>query len=354
MKAINTKCFDIHALPSNCSEFFYKIKLGIIKQQLRERGEYLGEKKTQISLETLTEKRLVNVAKKIEKSRDVKLSRFKQEEYSISSISNKFKKFRGDITLMRYFETENTVPKDFMKLFEKYGKWQKQYTPSEISCFEDMRAQVINSRFQDVPVDLCVTYELENEVNQIVWNNLKQNLLSELQSRGIPFEIEHHSRDKDSSYYTRAKKLPDGSGKYYIDIPDGLKYSTKDNSFDSRDLFEYVYAMMHEYRHVVQRREYLFGTNATEENKSFAKAEIIGAYLALYSEENYANDPREIDAQIYGIEQAIKYFKKNFPWLDAEKCCIEFVKNFAQVQKENGFKIWVIIRITCFVRNIQI
>lgn len=338
MKSINKRNFDIHALPSNCSEVFHKIKLGIIKQQLSERGEYFIEKNPKNILTYLKERQLINGTKKIEKSSDTELSKIKQDEFSLSSISNEFKNFRGNISTIRYFKTGITIPKRFLDLYEKYGKWQKQYNPEQITCYEDLRTQIINNEFEDVSVDLCVNQELQEEINQKVWDNVKQSLINELQSKGIPFEVERHSRDKDSSYYTRAEKLPDGSGKYYIDIPNGLEYSTKDNPFDSRDLFEYVYSMMHEYRHIMQRKEYCFGTKETEENKSYAKAEIISEFLSLYDADNYANDPREIDAQIYGIEQAVQYFRKNFPWLDAEKCCVEFVKNFAQTQKDNKFK----------------
>ena len=265
MKAIDTKCFDVHALPSNCSEIFYKMKLGIMKQQLIERGEKFEKKKPRSLHTYFKERQLIDGAKKIVHASDTELSKIEQNEYMLNSISNAFKKFCGNISLVRYFKTEISIPKAFMTLYEKYGKLQKQYVPDEITCFEDIRAHVINSQFRDAPVDLCVRPELENEVNKTVWGNIQQRLLIELQSRGIPFEVEHHSRNHDSSYYTRAEKSEDGLGRYIIDIPEGLEHSSKDNLVDSRDLFEYVYSMMHEYRHVMQRKEYCFGTKDTEE-----------------------------------------------------------------------------------------
>ena len=38
---------------------------------------------------------------------------------------------------------------------------------------------------------------------------------------------------------------------------------------------------------------------------------------------------------VFGIEQAIQYIKEKFPWVNAEQCCIEYIKDFAKSQKKN-------------------
>lgn len=165
------------------------------------------------------------------------------------------------------------------------------------------------------------------------FEEIKNQLISDLRNRGIHFEIKYHDGSKDSGYYTSDVKGNDSKGIYTIDIPNEATYNYDINSFDEKDIFEYIYSMFHEYKHILQRENSIYEPIDTLENQDFAKAAIIAEHFMSYDSANYANDPREIDAQIYGLEQAIKYIQINFPWIDTEKCCVEFVKEFARSQK---------------------
>lgn len=329
-EGLNTKDFIIRSDPSNCSEVFYKIKLAIIKHQMQERGDNFIEKKARSGYRSIKEQQLLKSAKKLESSYDDKIP-----YYKLDTRSKGYYEFRNGISWGRWFGTGITIPKKFMKLYEKYGKLQKKYEPTSLTCWEDIRTYIINNEYENPPVDLYVRPELEGEINQKVWDFVKQNLIEELKSRGIGFDVKYHDRSMDSSYYVNDEKIEDGIGRYIIDIPQGQEYSNSENPFNNIDLFEYVYNVFHEYKHVMQRKEYIYDAKDTDENRSFAKTEIISKYIPSYSEENYANDPRELDAQIYGIEQAIQYIKEKFPWVNTEQRCIEYIKDFAKSQKEN-------------------
>jgi hypothetical protein len=180
--------------------------------------------------------------------------------------------------------------------------------------------------------------KLEQSVNARVWENIRKKMITELQSRGITFETRLHDIKRDSGYYMFDKKDKDGNPIYTIMMPDGQELSDNQNPFDERDLFSFVYSLFHEYKHILQREDSVYHIQqVNEENMSFGMAGMISEYFVEYDEANYANDPRELDAQIYGIEQAVKYIQKNYPWVDVEKCCLGFVKNFIDVQKKSGF-----------------
>ncbi|MBO5348934.1 MAG: hypothetical protein J6A89_03835 [Clostridia bacterium] len=208
---------------------------------------------------------------------------------------------------------------------------------SEINSWEDLRRKVIDEEFSDVPMQSRNTSEFEINVNARVWENIRTELLSKLRGGGIQFAIKHHDIHRDTGYYAYDEKGSDGKGIYTIDMPDGLEFSNFENPFDERDLFARVYSLFHEYKHILQREGSIYNIQITPENMAFGRAGLIAQYFTEYDEANYANDPREIDAQIYGIEQAIKYIKENYPWVDIEKACVGFVKDFINGQKENGF-----------------
>lgn len=208
---------------------------------------------------------------------------------------------------------------------------------SEINGWEDLRGKIIEEEFSDVPIDSRNTTEFEQNVNARVWENIRESLLEELQGRGIPFRITHHNINDDTSYWTRNERGIDGKGVYEIDIPIGQEFSNDKNPYDERDLFGIVYSLFHEYKHIMQREYSIYNPINTTENRDFARAALIQDYFKEYDDENYANDPREVDAQLYGIEQALMYIRKNYPWVDVEKCCVDYVKSFISSQKEGGF-----------------
>ncbi len=332
-EGLNSKNFIVRSNPSNCSEVFYKIKLAIIKHLMREHGERFGEK-SQSGYRYIKGQQILNGAKKIQRSQTNKVPYYKMD-----TREKDFYEFRsGSISWGRWFGTGITIPKKFMKTYKKYSKLQKKYEPTTFECWEDIRTYVINTEYDNPPVDLYVRPELEEKIEQQVWDFVKQNLLDELQSKGTPFEVRYHERKRDSSYYTNDEKNENGIGKFIIKIPKGQEHSNSENPYDGRDLFEFVYSIFHEYKHIMQRKEYKYEVRDSKENRVFSKAEVIARYLPKCGDNNYANDPREIDAQIYGIEQAIKYIEDKFPWIDEEQCCIEYVREFATNQKENGFE----------------
>lgn len=208
----------------------------------------------------------------------------------------------------------------------------------EINGWEDLRRKVIQEEFSNVPMDSRNTAKFEQSVNAKVWENIREKLITELQSRGITFETRLHDIKRDSGYYMYDTKDKDGNPIYTIRMPDGQKYSNIQNPFDERDLFSVVYSLFHEYKHILQRENSVYHIQqVNEENISFGMAGMISEYFVEYDMANYANDPRELDAQIYGIKQALKYIQENYPWVDVEKCCLEYVKSFIDAQKKDGF-----------------
>lgn len=207
----------------------------------------------------------------------------------------------------------------------------------EINGWEDLRKKVIEEEFSNVPMDSRNNAEFERRVNARVWENIRERLLGELQGRGISFGTIEHDINESTTYWTRDERGLDGKGVYEIEIPIGQEFSNNQNPFDERDLFGIVYSLFHEYRHIEQREHSIYNPINTEENRGFARAALIQMYFSEYDDANYANDPREVDAQLYGIEQALIYIRENYPWIDVEKCCVDYVRSFISSQKENGF-----------------
>ena len=159
-----------------------------------------------------------------------------------------------------------------------------------INGWDDFRRKIIEEEFKDVPIDSRNTEEFEQKVKTRVFQNIRETLLDELQSRGIIFRITQHDVKKDSSYWTRNERGLDGEGVYEVDIPIGQDFSDNSNSFDERYLLEIVYSLFHEYKNVMQREYSIYNPINTAENREFARAALIQDYFIEYDDANYAND----------------------------------------------------------------
>ena len=99
----------------------------------------------------------------------------------------------------------------------------------------------------------------------------------------------------------------------------------------------------HEYRHLIQTDNYKYHPNGTKDSLRMAMARAIQkADMPEYYYENYKYLLSELDAEIYGITEAIKFAKEHFPEVDAKKGIVDHIQDYIEKDKDEplGFHLY--------------
>lgn len=162
-------------------------------------------------------------------------------------------------------------------------------------------------------------------------------LMIELQSKGIPFE---YTIDNDSI---------GGSYQDNGNVQSGRKHIMDIHIGDDEDYFQYglineeslmgiISTIFHEYRHLQQTENYKYNPDFSSKSISIARMNAIQTNgFCNYYFENYRNDPKELDATKYGFEEAIKYIKRQYPYIDAEKGIVKYVQSYIEEDRDNEY-----------------
>ncbi len=131
---------------------------------------------------------------------------------------------------------------------------------------------------------------------------------------------------------------------YYVEIgTDCLTYNCDFNVLNRAGYVLAIDHMFHEYRHIQQfitERKVIHDTGITTASDRrmtdiIRRQFITSFYNSAYSH-NYRNDPGEMDAEVYGIQKTIEYFKSDFiiPQKEAEDIIFQFMMSEDYGHKE--------------------
>lgn len=178
---------------------------------------------------------------------------------------------------------------------------------------------------------------IQFDVNKVI-----EDLIQELKSKGIQFEYTIDNDGFGGSYDDKGN-IKDGS-KHVIDIHIGDEEEFLENGqVNEEKVMGLISTIFHEYRHLEQTERGKYNPDFSKESKDIAKMNAIQKNgLSNYYFENYRNDPKEIDATKYGIEEAVKYAKEKFPKLDVEKGMVDYIQSYIKEDKEDewGFHMF--------------
>ena len=171
--------------------------------------------------------------------------------------------------------------------------------------------------------------------------NIVEKLISDLQNKGIPFEYHIGEDETEGFSYRDEGSIGDGrKHKININIETNREQLTNEQKmrifygkdeiqFSEEQIMEIVATIFHEYRHLEQTENYKYNPDYSKLSSAIAKMNAIQQNgFASYYYSNYIDDPKEIDATKYGIEEAIKYIKSNFPEVNAENGMLKYIQSY--------------------------
>lgn len=162
-------------------------------------------------------------------------------------------------------------------------------------------------------------------------------LMEGLKRKGIPFE---YTIDNDSigGGYSDNGNVKDGR-KHTIDIHIGDEEDfIHGGQVNEEKVMAIISTIYHEYRHLEQTERYKYNPDFSKDSINIARMNAIQKNgLSNYYFENYRNDPKELDATKYGFEESIKYMKKEYPEINAEKGIEEYVHSYIEEDKNDKY-----------------
>lgn len=173
--------------------------------------------------------------------------------------------------------------------------------------------------------------------NQFDINQVIEKIMKELQNKGIPFEYTIDRNGFGGGYDDRGN-IKDGR-KHVIDIHIGDEDEFIQNGQVSDEkVMGLISTIFHEYKHLEQTEKYKYNPDFSKESKDIARMNAIQQNgLSNYYFENYRNDPKEVDATKYGIEEAVKYVKEQFPEIDADNAIVDYIQTYIQKDKDDEY-----------------
>lgn len=197
--------------------------------------------------------------------------------------------------------------------------------------WDDIRKKIIDEKF----ADNLEKEEQQMQADEEIIKRITNDILTDLMGKGIDFKIEYHDINRDTAYYFYDLGDIDKGRNYIIEIPRGIEKGKENEILSDKNIVWCVKALFHEYKHLMQTENAIYKESNTEENIRFAKSLLLKEYFSEYSDVIYNNDIREIDADIYGFEQAKKYIEKHCPWVNFEKGVVEIAKEYIE-SSQNG------------------
>lgn len=172
----------------------------------------------------------------------------------------------------------------------------------------------------------------ELDINQVI-----EKIMKELKNKGIPFEYTIDRNGFGGGYDDRGN-IKDGR-KHVIDIHIGDEDEFIQNGQVSDEkVMGLISTIFHEYKHLEQTEKYKYNPDFSKESKNIARMNAIQQNgLSNYYFENYRNDPKEVDATKYGIEEAVKYVKEQFPGIDADNGIVDYIQTYIQKDKDDEY-----------------
>lgn len=167
-------------------------------------------------------------------------------------------------------------------------------------------------------------------------------LMEELQRKGIPFEYTIDNDSMGGAYQDKGNIKEGSNHTLEIHIGDEEEYNQNGNVNEEK-IMGLISTIYHEYRHLEQTEKYKYNPDFSKDSINIARMNAIQTNgLSNYYFENYRNDPKELDATKYGFEEAIKYAKKEFPEINAEKGMTEYVNTYIEEDRndEYGFHMF--------------
>lgn len=173
--------------------------------------------------------------------------------------------------------------------------------------------------------------------NQFDINQVIEKVMKELQNKGIPFEYTI-DRNGFGGGYDDKGNIKNGS-KHVIDIHIGDEDEFIQNGqVNDEKVMGLISTIFHEYKHLEQTEKYKYNPDFLKESKDIARMNAIQKNgLSNYYFENYRNDPKEVDATKYGIEEAVKYVKEQFPEIDADNGMVDYIQTYIKNDKDDEY-----------------
>ena len=168
-------------------------------------------------------------------------------------------------------------------------------------------------------------------------DKLVEMLMEELQSRGIPFDYNIRYGGNGGAYGDNGS-ISDGP-KHHIDleVPNN-KDCFKGGKLSDGQVMGIIEETFHEYRHLIQTDNYKYHIDGTKDSLRMAIAKAIQkADMPEYYYENYKYLLSELDAEKYGIEEAIKFAEEHLPEVDAKKGIVDYVQDYIEKDKDDPF-----------------
>ena len=175
------------------------------------------------------------------------------------------------------------------------------------------------------------------DANQFDINKVIEKVMKELQNKGIPFEYTIDNDGFGGSYDDKGN-IKNGR-KHVIDVHIGDEDEFIQNGqVNDEKVMGLISTIFHEYKHLEQTEKYKYNPDFSKESKDIAKMNAIHLNgLSNYYFKNYRNNPEEIDATKYGIEEAVKYVKEQFPEIGADKGIVDYIQTYIENDKDNKY-----------------
>ncbi len=162
-------------------------------------------------------------------------------------------------------------------------------------------------------------------------SNIIMSLITELQNRGIEFNYSIEHRSITTGQIEDSGNIKEGRNYNLTIITENEEIYISNNQINDEKFMELMYVIFHEYRHIVQIENSKYNPDFSKNSINIAKMSAIKDNgFEDYYFNNYDNDIAELDASIYGIEEAIRYVNSHFPQVDAERGVLSFIRKDIQ------------------------
>lgn len=153
------------------------------------------------------------------------------------------------------------------------------------------------------------------------------SLITELQNRGIKFNYSIEHRSITTGQIEDSGNIKEGRNYNLTIMTENEDTYISNNQINDEKFMELMYVIFHEYRHIVQIENSKYSPDFSKKSINIAKMSAIkdNGFEDYYSD-NYNNDIAELDASIYGIEEAIRYVNSHFPQVNAERGVLSFIR----------------------------
>ena len=162
-------------------------------------------------------------------------------------------------------------------------------------------------------------------------SNIIMSLITELQNRGIEFNYSIEQGNITTGQVEDCGNIKEGRNYELTIMTENEEIYSSNNQINDEKFMELMYVIFHEYRHIVQIENSKYNPDFSKNSINIAKMSAIKDNgFEDYYFNNYDNDIAELDASIYGIEEAIRYVNSHFPQVDAERGVLSFIRKDIQ------------------------